>query len=153
MLSRRPRRSFPHFHPNPLRRCYITLLTWRVTRLFASRLQLNKDEVKAVIHSVKGDVGRLEALTLQHLEETGISEETAQKLFYFVQWDKLQRHLEMYDALPESADLELLLSTLALIRERHFQRLYISASLVAMYRTIYKAHLLRGNEHREEGAP
>lgn len=152
MLGRRPRRPSPRFHLNPLRRCYVTLLTWRVTRLFASRLHLDKEEVKAVIRSVGGNIERLEALTLERLEATGISEATAQKLFYFVQWSKLQRHLEMYDTLPESADLEVL-TTLALIRERHFQRLYISASLVSMYRAAYKAHLPRGDERREEGAP
>ena len=131
------------FYSNLVSRCTLALLeryfTWRTLGLLASCLRLSKQEVETVIRYA-GSLEGLEDLSLQDLEGSGVSESAAQKLFYFAQWDKLQRHLECYDALPDPADLSALLATLIPIRERHFRRAHISAPLIASYRA-YLRHI------------
>ena len=59
----------------------------------------------------------------------------AERIFYLVQWERLQLFLEAHGELPERTELEPLLATLSPIFERHFSRgERLNETLLALYR-------------------
>ena len=135
MLSSRRRLYRP---PHPLERLRDFIATERLANLFAHALSVARKEVRTLLNVVDKDLLRLEALTLSELETVrGVSRCTAQKVFYAVQVERLQRHLEDCGALPEPEVLEPLLSVLKPIYAAHFEVQRMSASFSPRYQAHY----------------
>lgn len=85
------------------------------------------------------DLAKLRQLSLAEL--TALPEltlEEAEKLFYVVQWERLQAHLELCGTLPGDAELGPLLASLNPLFERHFHaRIQLSAPFVKDYRALF----------------
>ena len=77
----------------------------------------------------------LRKLTLAELSAPPLRPGDAERIFYLVQWERLQAHLETYGELPEPAELTPLLETLTPIFERHFSRsTRLNETLLELYR-------------------
>jgi len=88
----------------------------------AEVLGVRRRTVRAVFEHVAYDLVVLRQLRLEELEALpGVGGESARKLFYFVQWERLQSHLEANGELPEPETLVPLLGSLTPIYERHFK--------------------------------
>ena len=129
--------------PRPLERLYNFIATERLINLFASSLSVARQEVRTLLKFVGRDLLRLEALTLGELEAVpDVSRSTAQKVFYAVQVERLQRHLEDCGALPEPDVLTPLRELLKPIYEAHFEARQMSASFSPRYRAHYMSCIL-----------
>jgi hypothetical protein len=106
----------------------------RLSRL-ARTLGVRRQTLSAVFGKAQHNLRRLRELTLVELLELGIGTRDAERLFYLVQWERLQAHLGHYGKLPDSRELAPLLATLNPIFERHFsQDGRLSEALIALYR-------------------
>jgi len=109
----------------------------RKTRLprLARSLGVERRALATVFGRAQNNLRRLRALTLPELLALGLRPRDAERIFYLVQWERLQAHLERRGELPESAELAPLLKALNPIFERHFSRgSRLSETLVALYR-------------------
>ncbi len=102
----------------------------------AAALGVERRTLEPVLVRAQYDVRKLRTLTLTELRGF-VNLADAERIFYLVQWERLQAHLELYGALPEE-DLGPLLQTLTPIFERHFSgardRSRLNETLVALYR-------------------
>ena len=106
----------------------------RLSRL-ARALGVRQQALSVVLGKAQHNLYRLRALTLADLLALGIGTRDAERLFYLVQWERLQAHLGHYGELPDSHELAPLLDTLNPIFERHFsQDGRLSEALLALYR-------------------
>lgn len=106
----------------------------RLGRL-AGALGAERAALSTVLGAAQGSLHGLRRLTLSDLLELELRERDAERIFYLVQWEGLQAHLERRGELPGSAELAPLLATLNPIFERHFSRgARLSETLVALYR-------------------
>lgn len=106
----------------------------RLSRL-ARALGVRRQALSAVLGKAQHNLYKLRALTLAELLALGIGTRDAERLFYLVQWERLQAHLGHYGELPDSLELVPLLETLNPIFERHFsQEGRLSDTLIALYR-------------------
>lgn len=81
-------------------------------------------------------LNRLRALSLTELKALDLRPRDAERLYYLVQWEYLQDHLERRGELPETGELEPLLATLNPIFIRHFSRSErLNETLIALYRS------------------
>lgn len=111
----------------------------KLVALLADALGVAKPAVQRVLAHADFDVEALKHFSLLELGALpGMTQDAAEKLFYLVQWEHLQAHLELHGSLPESAELEPLLSTLTPIFERHFRD---TDRLNAAFLRRYRAHL------------
>ena len=109
----------------------------RRTRLprLACALGVERRSLATVLGRAQNNLHRLRALTLPELLALGLRSGDAERIFYLVQWERLQAHLERRGELPGSAELTPLLATLNPIFERHFSRgSRLNETLVALYR-------------------
>jgi len=109
----------------------------RKTRLprLAGALGVERRALATVFGRAQHNLHRLRALTLPELLALGLRLGDAERIFYLVQWERLQAHLERRGELPESAELAPLLEALNPIFERHFRRgSRLNETLVALYR-------------------
>lgn len=105
----------------------------RYAKLSAA-LGVERRGLEAVLTAVRGDLQDLRALGLADLLAL-TNRCDAERIFYLVQWERLQVHLEAHGELPERAELEHLLATLTPIFERHFSRgERLNETLLALYR-------------------
>ena len=82
------------------------------------------------------NLSRLRTLSLADLQALELRPHDAERLFYLVQWEYLQDHLERHGELPETGKLEPLLATLNPIFIRHFSRSErLNETLIALYRS------------------
>jgi hypothetical protein len=117
---------------------------WRRHRLVgkvACALGVRRRALEAVFTAAAFDPGEVQRLSLAQLAAfPEVALEEAEKLFYFVQWERLQTHLELCGSLPGDAELAPLLASLQPLFERHFRaRIQLSASLVRAYRALFSA--------------
>ena len=100
----------------------------------AAALGVERRGLEAVLGETRGDLHDLRALGLADL--TALTDRRdAERIFYLVQWERLQLFLEAHGELPERTELEPLLATLTPIFERHFSRgERLNESLLALYR-------------------
>jgi hypothetical protein len=106
----------------------------RLSRL-ARALGVRRQALSAVLGKAQHNLYKLRELTLTDLLALGIGTRDAERLFYLVQWERLQAHLGHYGELPDSLELAPLLETLNPIFERHFsQDGRLSDALIALYR-------------------
>lgn len=112
----------------------------RLGRL-ASALGVERSALTTALGAAQGTLQGLRRLTLSDLLELELRLGDAERIFYLVQWERLQAHLERRGELPESGELESLLRVLIPIFERHFSRgAHLSDALLA-----YRAEF-SGNE-------
>lgn len=79
----------------------------------------------------------LRKLTLAELSAPPLRPGDAERIFYLVQWERLQAHLETYGELPEPAELTPLLEALTPIFERHFSRsARLNETLLGLYQRV-----------------
>lgn len=101
----------------------------------ARSLGVERRSLATVLERAQNNLHRLRALTLPELLALGLRPRDAERIFYLVQWERLQAHLEKRGELPGSAELAPLLEILNPIFERHFSRgARLSETLVALYR-------------------
>ena len=101
----------------------------------AAALGVERRALGLVFGSVHYNLGRLRALSLADLLRLNIRLRDAERLFYLVQWEGLQAHLESHGELPGVRDLEPLLATLNPLFIRHFsQGERLNETLIALYR-------------------
>ena len=103
----------------------------------AAALGVERRTLADVFEQVQHNLSKLRNLTLAELKLL-VNVSDAERIFYLVQWERLQGHLELYGTLPEE-DLWPLLETLAPIFERHFNpsfyhRSRLNDTLIALYR-------------------
>ena len=103
----------------------------------AAALGVERRTLGEVLAQAHYNLPKLRTLSLADLQKL-VSPADAERIFYLVQWERLQAHLEHYGTLPEE-NLEPLLKTLTPIFERHFSpRLYhrsrLNETLLALYR-------------------
>lgn len=109
----------------------------RKTRLprLAGVLGVERRSLATVLKRAQNNLHRLRALTLPELLVLGLRPRDAERIFYLVQWERLQAYLERRGELPESAELAPLLEALNPIFERHFSRgSRLNETLIALYR-------------------
>lgn len=114
---------------------------WQHRRLInetARVLATSGEAVEAIFTHAQFDSSRLQRLSLAQLAALpGVTAVDAEKVFYLVQWERLQAHLELHGALPEGAELAPLLATLAPIFERHFRAHdRLNAAFLTRYRAL-----------------
>lgn len=81
------------------------------------------------------DLTALRKLTLTDLSAPPFRTGDTERIFYLVQWERLQAYLETHAELPEPAELTPLLDTLTPIFERHFSRTArLNETLLSLYR-------------------
>lgn len=81
------------------------------------------------------DLTALRNLTLTDLSAPPLRTGDAERIFYLVQWERLQAYLETHGELPKPAELTPLLDTLTPIFERHFSRTArLNETLLSLYR-------------------
>lgn len=106
----------------------------RLPRL-ARALGVRRWALSAVLGRAQHNLHSLRELTLTDLLALDIGARDAERIFYLVQWERLQAHLGHYGELPHSHELAPLLETLSPIFERHFSRnARLSEALIALYR-------------------
>ncbi len=99
----------------------------------AAALGVERRTLADVLAQAQYNLDKLRSLTLTDLQLL-LSVRDAERVFYLVQWEYLQAHLELYGTLPQ-ADLEPLLKTLTPIFERHFSgNTRLNETLLALYR-------------------
>lgn len=87
-----------------------------------------------MLDTTRNDLHDLRALGLADLTAL-TTRRDAERIFYLVQWERLQVFLEAHGELPERTELEPLLATLTPIFERHFSRgEHLNETLLALYR-------------------
>ncbi len=106
----------------------------------AAALGLERNTLETILtgvqHDLQHDLQTLRRLTLDDLLALGVRVNDAERLFYLVQWERLQAHLEHRGVLPETSELGPLLETLTPIFERHFSRnARLNDTLITLYRT------------------
>lgn len=106
-----------------------------LTRL-ASALGVERRALEHALSATHYNLGKLRALSLPDLLALGIRNRDAERLYYLVQWERLQDHLERHGELPERDELEPLLAALNPIFIRHFSRVErLNETLIALYRS------------------
>lgn len=101
----------------------------------AAALGVERRALDLVLTEAQHNLYKLRSLTLTDLLALAIYPRDAERIFYLVQWEQLQAHLEVQGELPETGKLTPLLDTLAPIFERHFsQGARLNETLVARYR-------------------
>lgn len=102
----------------------------------AAALGVEPWALELVLATTGHTLSQLRALSLTDLLALKIRTRDAERLFYLVQWERLQEHLERHGELPERDELEPLLATLNPIFIRHFSRSErLSETLIALYRS------------------
>ena len=100
----------------------------------AAALGVERRTLADVLAEAQHNLYTLRAMTLTDLQRL-VSVSDAERVFYLVQWEYLQAHLELYGTLPDKSELEPLLATLTPIFERHFSRsTRLNETLLALYR-------------------
>ena len=100
----------------------------------AAALGVERHTLARVLAGAQHNLSQLRALTLADLRVLGVSLRDAERIFYLVQWERLQAHLERYGTLPQE-DLRPLLETLTPIFDRHFSRsVCLNETLLSLYR-------------------
>lgn len=100
----------------------------------AAALGVERRGLDAVLDMTHNDLHDLCALGLADLTAL-TNRRDAERIFYLVQWERLQLFLEAHGELPERTELEPLLATLTPIFERHFSRgERLNETLLALYR-------------------
>ncbi len=100
----------------------------------AAALGVERRGLETVLGATRGDLHDLRALGLADLMAL-TNRRDAERIFYLVQWERLQVFLEAHGELPGAAELEPLLATLAPIFARHFSRgERLNETLLALYR-------------------
>ena len=100
----------------------------------ASALGVERQGLEAVLDKAR-DLHSLRALGLADLLAL-TNRRDAERIFYLVQWERLQVHLGAHSELPAAAELEPLLATLTPIFEQHFSRSErLSETSLALYRS------------------
>ena len=107
----------------------------------AAALGVERRTLEAILERVQHDLGKLRDLTLAELKLL-VNVADAERIFYLVQWERLQAHLELYGTLPQD-ELWPLLETLVPIFERHFnpkpyRQSRLNEKLVALYRAEFR---------------
>lgn len=106
----------------------------RLPRL-ARALGVRRRALSAVLGKAQHNLHSLRKLTLTDLLALGVGARDAERIFYLVQWEGLQAHLELHGELPDKLELTPLLDTLTPIFKRHFSRgARLSETLIALYR-------------------
>jgi hypothetical protein len=106
----------------------------RLGRL-AGALGVERRALETALTAAHRELERLRRLTLGDLRALGLRAHDAERIFYLVQWERLQAHLELHGELLERPELAPLLATLAPIFERHFDRNgRLNDALLALYR-------------------
>ncbi len=94
------------------------------------------------LNRARHDLTALRKLTLADLSTPPLRTGDAERIFYLVQWERLQAHLETHGKLPEPAELAPLLETLTPIFERHFSHTApLSRRLNETLLTLHRAEL------------
>lgn len=112
--------------------------TPKKTRLpqLAKALGVERQSLETVLRAAQHNLCKLRDLNLSALHLLGVRPRDAERLYYLVQWERLQAHLERHGELPGSAELEPLLSTLNPIFRKHFSHNgRLNETLIALYRT------------------
>ena len=105
----------------------------RCARL-AAALGVRRRTLAQVLAGAQHNLYHLRSMTLTDLRALGVSLRDAERIFYLVQWERLQAHLERYGTLPQE-DLGPLLTTLTPIFDRHFSRsVRLNETLLSLYR-------------------
>lgn len=100
----------------------------------AAALGVERRGLDAVLEGVRNDLHGLRALGLADLTAL-TNRRDAERIFYLVQWERLQVFLGAHGELPERTELEPLLKALTPIFERHFSRgERLNETLLALYR-------------------
>ena len=100
----------------------------------AAALGVDRRGLETVLNKARNDLNDLRALGLADLTAL-TTRRDAERIFYLVQWERLQLFLEAHGELPERTELEPLLATLTPIFERHFSRgERLNETLLALYR-------------------
>ncbi len=100
----------------------------------AAALGVERRGLETVLGVTRGDLHDLRALGLADLAAL-TTRRDAERIFYLVQWERLQLFLEAHGELPERTELEPLLAALTPIFERHFSRgERLNETLLALYR-------------------
>lgn len=125
-------------------------LGWAAPRVLPTRscrgrlagvLGVERRALETVLTAAHHDLERLRRLTLGDLRTLGLRTHDAERIFYLVQWERLQAHLELHGELLERPKLAPLLGTLAPIFERHFDRnARLNDALLALYRAELSDH-------------
>ncbi len=101
----------------------------------ASALGVDTRALERAFSATRYSLSRLRALSLPEVQALGLRLRDAERLYYLVQWEYLQDHLERHGELPEVGTLEPLLATLNPIFIRHFSRgERLNETLIALYR-------------------
>lgn len=100
----------------------------------AAALGVERRGLDAVLGAARNDLQGLRALGLADLAAL-TNRRDAERIFYLVQWERLQVFLEAHGELPAAAELGPLLATLTPIFERHFSRGdRLNETLLVLYR-------------------
>ena len=86
----------------------------------AAALGVERRTLEVVLARAQRKLDNLRALPLGELKRL-VGPADAERVFYLVQWERIQAHLELYGTLPDE-DLGSLLKTLTPIFERHFSQ-------------------------------
>lgn len=101
----------------------------------ARALGVERRALGHALNRARHDLTALRKLTLADLSKPPLRTGDAERIFYLVQWERLQAHLETHGKLPEPAELAPLLETLTPIFERHFSRTArLNETLLSLYR-------------------
>ena len=100
----------------------------------AAALGVDRRGLETVLNKARNDLNDLRALGLADLTAL-TNRRDAERIFYLVQWERLQVFLGAHGELPERTELEPLLKALTPIFERHFSRgERLNETLLALYR-------------------
>lgn len=109
----------------------------------ATALGVERGGLDAVLRAAHGNLVELRALGLAEMSALARRRD-AERIFYLVQWERLQAHLRAHGELPEPGELEPLLALLNPIFERHFSRnSRFNETLLSLYRAALSS---RGEE-------
>ena len=101
----------------------------------AAALGVERRMLAQVLAGAQHNLHHLRTMTLADLGALNVTLRDAERIFYLVQWERLQAHLEQCETLPQE-DLGPLLETLTPIFDRHFSRnIRLNETLLALYRT------------------
>ena len=125
LVRQRPQQPQAQAQPQP-RRCAPRL---------ARALGVERRALEHALNRARHDLTALRNLTLTDLYAPALRTGDAERIFYLVQWERLQAHLETHGELPEPDVLTPLLDTLTPIFERHFSRTArLNETLLGLYR-------------------
>lgn len=107
----------------------------------AHTLGVERSSLALALSRARYNLTALRSLTLTDLLALEMRPGDAERIFYLVQWERLQAHLDTTGELPDAAELTPLLRLLTPIFEHHFSRGAAGARLNETLLTCYRAVL------------